>query len=143
VGFGVAAELAAGRREERAVRAASMRDRLVAGVLAAVPAARLNGHPTQRLPGNAHFSFAGVEGEAILLNLDLAGIACSSGSACASGTTEPSHVLTAMGVPGEWAGGCVRMTLGEANEEGDVERVLAVLPEVVAKLRRLSPVYPN
>ncbi len=143
VGFGVAAELAVAKREERAARAASLRDRLVAGVLAQIPDARLNGHSTKRLPGNAHFSFLGVEGEAILLNLDLEGIACSSGSACASGTTEPSHVLTAMGLPGEWAGGSVRLTLGEANDAGDVDRALEVLPRVVAKLRRLSPVYPN
>ena len=99
----------------------------------------LNGHPTQRLPNNVNVSFQYVEGESILLNLDLLGIAASSGSACASGSNEPSHVLVATGIPTEIAHGSLRFTVGPDNTDGDVDYVLSVLPEIVQRLRAMSP----
>ncbi len=118
-------------------RLQALRDRLIAGVLA-IPRSRLTGHPTERLSNNASFCFEGVEGESILLNLDLLGIAASSGSACTSGSVEPSHVLVAMGLPPEWSHGSLRLTLGRSNTDADVEQVLSVLPGVIEKLRSLG-----
>jgi cysteine desulfurase len=115
----------------------SLRDRLISGVLQ-IPRSQLTGHPTQRLPNNASFCFEGVEGESILLNLDLLGIAASSGSACTSGSVEPSHVLVAMGLAPEWSHGSLRLTVGRENTEEDVDRVLAILPGVIEKLRGLG-----
>jgi len=112
-------------------------DRLIEGILK-IPHSRLTGHPTERLPSNASFCFAGVEGESILLNLDMLGIAASSGSACTSGSVEPSHVLVAMGLAPEWSHGSLRLSLGKENTEEDVERVISVLPGVVEKLRGLG-----
>jgi len=117
-----------------------MRDRLMAGVLE-IPHCRLNGHPEKRLPGNLNFSFEYIEGESLLLMLDQMGICCSTGSACSSGSSDPSHVLRAIGVPPKTAQGSLRLTLGDANSGKDIDYVLEVLPEVVGKLRAISPFY--
>jgi len=103
----------------------------------------LNGHPKKRLYNNVNISFRYVEGEALLLSLDMKGIAASSGSACSSGSLDPSHVLLAMGLPHESAHGSIRMTLGRDNTEEDIEYVLEVLPEIVERLRAMSPLYEN
>jgi cysteine desulfurase len=117
----------------------SMRDRLIKGVLDSIPNTRLNGHPEKRLPGNFNVSFEFIEGESMLLWLDDAGICASTGSACTSGSLEPSHVLLATGLPVELSHGSLRLTVGDANTEGDVDVVLEVLPKVVKKLRDMSP----
>lgn len=106
-----------------------------------IPHCRLNGHPERRLPGNLNFSFEYIEGESLLLMLDQMGICSSTGSACSSGSLDPSHVLSAIGVPPEIAQGSLRLTLGDANTEEDVDYVLEVLPQVVEKLRAISPFY--
>lgn len=137
VGLSVALEAAEARREAVAAHCAALRDRLIAGVLTHIPQTRLNGHPTQRLPNNANFSFAAVEGEPILLGLDLAGIAASSGSACSSGSLEPSHVLLALGQSADTARGSLRLTLGKDNTEAEVDYLLGVLTDLVARLRAL------
>ena len=137
IGLSVALEAADGRREETGRHCAALRDRIVREVLARVPGSRLNGHPAQRLPNNANFSFAGIEGEPILLGLDMAGIAASSGSACSSGSLEPSHVLLALGQSAEVARGSLRLTLGKDNTDAEVDYLLEVLPDLVERLRRL------
>jgi len=141
VGMGKAIELAtadiAGHNEK--IRA--MRDRLIKTVLVEIPHTRLNGHPEKRLPGNFNVSFEFIEGESMLLWLDDEGICASTGSACTSGSLEPSHVLLATGVPVEVSHGSLRLTLGDANTEQDVDTVLAVLPKVVSRLRAMSPLY--
>jgi cysteine desulfurase len=136
VGASEALRLAYEEMGETTERVRALRDRLIAGVLR-IPCSRLTGHPVWRLPGNASFCFEGVEGESILLNLDLLGIAASSGSACTSGSVEPSHVLVALGLPPEWSHGSLRLTLGKENTEEDVEAVLDVLPCVIERLRSL------
>jgi len=141
VGLATALRLAHENREENNRRIAALRDRLIQGVLAAIPDAFLTGHPTERLPNSASFVFGGVEGESILLNLDLMGVAASSGSACTSGALEPSHVLTALGLPVEVCHGSLRLTLGNENTQDDVDYVLSALPATVSKLRAMSPVY--
>lgn len=118
-------------------RLIALRDRLIAGVLT-IPGSHLTGHPTDRLPNNASFCFEGVEGESILLSLDLQGIAASTGSACTSGSADPSHVLLAMGLPVELAHGSLRLTLGKDNTDEDVDIVLAALPGIIEKLRMLG-----
>jgi cysteine desulfurase len=143
VGLARALALATHDRESEAQRLAALRDRLIAGVLGAIPDTFLTGHPTHRLPNSASFCFKGIDGEATLLQLDLAGVAASSGSACASGEAEPSHVLTAMGVESRLAVSGLRLTLGRENTAQDVDYVLGVLPEIVRKLRVLSPLYPS
>ena len=135
VGMGEALSLAAAELSEYTAHVTALRDRLIHGVLSAVPDARLNGHPVLRLPGNANFSFPGVEGESLLMRLDLAGIACSSGSACTSGSLEPSHVLSAMGLSPDTARSSVRFSLGRDNTAEEIDRVLAVLPPIVEDLR--------
>ena len=135
VGMGEALSLAAAELYEYTAHVTALRDRLIHGVLSAVPDARLNGHPVLRLPGNANFSFPGVEGESLLMRLDLAGIACSSGSACTSGSLEPSHVLSAMGLSPDMARSSVRFSLGRDNTAEEIDRVLAVLPPIVEDLR--------
>ena len=135
VGMGEALSLAAAELSEYTAHVTTLRDRLIHGVLSAVPDARLNGHPVLRLPGNANFSFPGVEGESLLMRLDLAGIACSSGSACTSGSLEPSHVLSAMGLSPDTARSSVRFSLGRDNTAEEIDRVLAVLPPIVEDLR--------
>lgn len=117
-------------------RLIALRDRLIAGLLT-IPGSRLTGHPTERLPNNASFCFEGVEGESILLNLDLLGIAASTGSACTSGSVDPSHVLVALGLPPEWSHGSLRLTLGKRNTDADVDVILSALPGIVEKLRGL------
>lgn len=139
VGFGKAAEIAARDLKDEYERTKRLRDRLVQGILEKIPEVRLNGHPVRRLPHNANFSFAYVEGESMLLSLDLKGIAASSGSACSSRALEPSHVLKAIGLPYELIHGSLRMTLGRANDEEDIDYVLEVLPEIVNRLRSFSP----
>jgi cysteine desulfurase len=117
-------------------RISALRDRLIEGLLT-IPGSHLTGHPLERLPNNASFCFEGVEGESILLNLDLLGIAASTGSACTSGSMDPSHVLLAMGLPVELAHGSLRLTLGKGNSDEDVDTILSVLPGIVEKLRGL------
>ena len=137
VGLSVALEAANARRDETSRHCAALRDRIVVQVLERVPGSRLNGHPTRRLPNNANFSFPGVEGEPILLGLDMAGIAASSGSACSSGSLEPSHVLLALGQSAEVARGSLRLTLGRDNTEEQVDYLINVLVDLVERLRRL------
>ena len=140
VGLATALKLAHEKRESNNARITGLRERLVSGVLDSIPDAQLTGHPTKRLPNNASFVFRGIEGEAILLSLDLMGVAASSGSACTSGAVEPSHVLTSMQVPPEVCQGSLRLTLGNENTQQDVDYVLSVLPAIVRKLRSMSPV---
>ena len=137
VGLSLALEAANSVREETSQRCAAMRDRIIEAVLERIPGSRLNGHPSQRLPNNVNFSFAGVEGEPILLGLDMAGIAASSGSACSSGSLEPSHVLLALGQSAETARGSPRLTLGRDNTEEGVEYLLGILVDLVHRLRQL------
>lgn len=139
VGLGVACELAAAHRTEENGRVKALRDRLAASVLASVPDSRLNGHPDRRLPNTANISFDFIEGEGILLLLDRCGIAASSGSACTSGSLEPSHVLKAMGVPFVAAHGSIRFSLSRYNTEADVDYTVQVLPQIVARLRAITP----
>ncbi len=137
VGAAVALALADREREEASAHCSRLRDRLVAGVLERIPGVRLNGHPTNRLPNNVNFTFEGVEGEPVLLGLDFAGVAASSGSACSSGSLEPSHVLLALGLHADLAHGSLRLTLGRDNTEEDVDYVLRVLPDLVGRLRAM------
>jgi cysteine desulfurase len=141
VGLGKAIELAVANLEESSKRLTAMRDRLISGVLNTIENVRLNGHPTKRLPGNANFSFEFIEGESLLLSLDMKGIAASSGSACTSGSLDPSHVLLAIGLPHEIAHGSLRLTLGDDNTDEDIDYVLEVLPGIVQKLREMSPLF--
>ena len=141
VGMGKAMELAVGSLEENAAKMIRLRDRLIRELPKRIPEIKLNGHPTDRLPNNVNYSIKYIEGESILLMLDLNGIAASSGSACTSGSLDPSHVLLAMGLTHEVAHGSVRMTLSEETTEEDVEYVLDVLPRVAERLRRMSPLY--
>jgi len=139
VGAAEALRLATDERDAEAARLTALRDNLIAGILA-IPGTRLTGHPTLRLPNNASFAFAGVEGESLLLALDLLGVAASSGSACTTGSIEPSHVLTAMGYSAPEARGHLRLTLGHSSTAEDVDFVLRELPAVVERLRALSTV---
>ncbi|MCH7736311.1 MAG: aminotransferase class V-fold PLP-dependent enzyme, partial [Chloroflexi bacterium] len=135
IGLSLALEAADAVREETSRHCSALRDQIIESVLERIPGSRLNGHPTQRLPNNANFSFSGVEGEPILLGLDMAGIAASSGSACSSGSLEPSHVLLALGQSAEIARGSLRLTLGRDNTEEEVEYLLGVLVDLVQRLR--------
>ncbi len=143
VGFGYAAELASEQLDSEAVRLTELRDRLISGLQESIDHIQLNGHPRQRLPNNVNVSVDYVEGESMLLNLDLEGISASSGSACTSGSLEPSHVLLACGLPHEQAHGSLRLTLGKWTVEEDIDRVLDVLPGIVAKLRAMSPLLKS
>ena len=140
LGMAAALEEACARLEENAARVSALRDRLIAG-LSAIPHAALNGAAAPRLPGNVNFCFEGIEGESLLLMLDDAGIAASSGSACTSGSLDPSHVLLAIGRPHEVAHGSLRLSLSEANTDEDVEHILREVPRVVNYLRACSPVW--
>jgi cysteine desulfurase len=140
VGLGRAVEIRARDMKEEAERVTALRDRLWDGIQARVPAVRLNGHPTERLPGTANICYRNVESESIVLGLDLKGIAVSAGSACTAGSVEPSHVLVAMGVPLDWAMGAVRSSLGRSTTAEDVDDVVAAVTDVVAKVRKAMPV---
>jgi cysteine desulfurase len=139
VGLAAALTLSQAERPSEAARLTALRQRLIEGVLAAIPDAYLTGHRSQRLANHASFVVRGVEAEGMLIGLDMAGICASSGSACTSGAQEPSHVLTAMGVPRSDAAGHLRLSLGHSNSDADVTRVLSVLPPLVSRLRELSP----
>ncbi|MDR0928399.1 MAG: aminotransferase class V-fold PLP-dependent enzyme, partial [Oscillospiraceae bacterium] len=141
VGMGKAIELATANLDEHAARLIAMRDRLIDGILDRIPETRLNGHRTQRLPGNVNVSVRYIEGEALLLSLDLAGIAASSGSACTSGSLDPSHVLLGIGLPHEIAHGSLRLSLGDFNTDDEIDAVLKKLPEIVTRLRNMSPLF--
>lgn len=141
VGLGKAIELATADIETKASKIRAMRDRLIKEIPEKIPFVKLNGHPTDRLCGNVNFSFNFIEGEALLLMLDLNGIAASSGSACTSGSLDPSHVLLALGLPHEIAHGSLRLSIGEINTDEDIDYVLEVLPTIVQRLRDMSPLY--
>ena len=138
VGLGKAIELAAANLEANAARMTALRDKLIEGIMARIPDVKLNGHRTNRLPNNVNVSVRYVEGEALLLRLDLAGVAGSSGSACTSGSLDPSHVLLAIGLPHEIAHGSLRLTLGNETTEADIDYVLDKLPGIVSDLRAMS-----
>ncbi len=141
VGFGEACSLAQRDMASEEKRLAYLRDKLIEGILEKVKNSRLNGHPGKRLPGNVNVSVEGVEGESMLLNLDLVGVCASSGSACTSSILEPSHVLTAIGISPEVAHSSLRFTLGMENNEQDIDYLLEVLPGIVERLRAMSPIY--
>ncbi|ABP67832.1 aminotransferase, class V [Caldicellulosiruptor saccharolyticus DSM 8903] len=141
VGLGKAIELATQNLSEYAAKLQKLRDKLIDGVLSKIDYVRLNGDRYNRLPNNANFSFEFIEGESLLLMLDMKGIAASSGSACTSGSLDPSHVLLAIGLEHEVAHGSLRITLGEDNTEEDIDYLLEVLPEIVSRLRDMSPLY--
>jgi cysteine desulfurase len=137
VGMVRALSLATAEREEVSAHCARLRDHLVKGINDRIPGSRLNGHPTERLPNNVNFSFENVDGEPILLGLDMKGICASSGSACSSGSLEPSHVLLALGQSADLARGSLRLTLGRNNTEEEVDYLLSLLPELIHKLREM------
>ena len=137
MGLAAALEMADAHREETGLLCRTLRDRIIDEISSRVPDCVLNGHPTERLPNNVNFSFEGVEGEPILLGLDLQGIAASSGSACSSGSLEPSHVLLALGQTADLARGSLRITLGRNNPDAEVDRLLTVLTGLIQELRQL------
>ena len=141
VGLGKAAELAALEMDEISSRVKTLRDKLIAGIFDRLPDVKLNGHPTLRLPNNANVSIAGVEGESMILLMDMNSVCVSSGSACTSGTLDPSHVLLALGMSHETAHGSVRFTFGKSNTDEHVDHVLHTFPCVVDRLRAMSPLY--
>lgn len=141
VGLGAAIQLATEQLEENRAKMTALRDRLMTGIQTRISEVKLNGHPTNRLPNNVNFSFKYIEGESILLMLDMNGIAASSGSACTSGSLDPSHVLLALGLPHEIAHGSVRLTLGDETTEEDIDYTIDVLEKTVARLRAMSPLY--
>ena len=140
VGISVALEAASRERLANSAHCQALRDRIIDHISTNVPRSRLNGHPTERLPNNVNFSFEGVEGEPVLLGLDMAGVAASSGSACSSGSLEPSHVLLALGQSADLARGSLRITLGKYNTSEEVDYLLEKLPELIDKLRRLPSI---
>jgi cysteine desulfurase len=123
------------------LRFKTYRDRLIEQILTTIPRTHLNGHPTDRLPNNAHFRFDGIEGESLLLSLKDKDIAVSTGSACSSKTLEASHTLIALGLLHEEAHGSLQLTVGRFTKEADIDAVLAALPDIVVRLRELSPLY--
>ena len=141
VGLGQAIELACRTLPERAARISALRDHMIGRILAEIPYTRLNGHPEKRLPGNVNVSIRFIEGEALLLRLDIAGIAASTGSACASGSLDPSHVLLAIGLPHEIAHGSLRLSLSEENTLEEADYAVDQLKEIVRFLRNMSPLY--
>ncbi|MBC2396441.1 cysteine desulfurase NifS [Clostridium tetanomorphum] len=144
VGMGKAIEIAVSELNEEAARLKALRDKLINGVMERIPYTKINGPVGQnRLPGSANFSFIGIEGEALLLSLDFEGVCASTGSACASGSLDPSHVLLAMGLSHELAHGSLRLSLGAGSTEEDVDYVLNVLPEIVQRLRNMSPLWED
>ena len=143
VGIGTATARAIRTMEERTKKEAQLRDYLIERVLAEVPYTKLNGHPVMRLPNNANFSFRFIEGESLLIMLDMKGICASSGSACTSGSLDPSHVLLAIGLPHEIAHGSLRLTLSEDTTKEEIDYVIESIKEIVAKLRSMSPLYED
>lgn len=143
VGFKKAVELAFSSMEVRAKQEAELRDYLIDRVLAEIPYVRLNGHRTKRLPNNANFSFQFIEGESLLIMLDMKGICASSGSACTAGSLDPSHVLMAIGLPHEIAHGSLRLTLSDETTKEDIDYTIEQIKEIVAKLRSMSPLYED
>ena len=143
VGFGKAVEIAMNNMQERIDKEIALRDRLIEKVLKRVPYTRLNGDRTKRLPNNVNFSFQFIEGESLLIMLDMKGICASSGSACTSGSLDPSHVLLAIGLPHEIAHGSLRLTLSEENTEEEIDYVVDAIVEIVERLRSMSPLYED
>ncbi|MCI9103951.1 MAG: cysteine desulfurase NifS [Lachnospiraceae bacterium] len=143
VGFGKAAQMAAEHMEEWADKERELRDYLIQRVLAEVPYTRLNGHRTNRLPNNCNFAFQFIEGESLLIMLDMAGICASSGSACTSGSLDPSHVLLAIGLPHEIAHGSLRITLSHENTREEMDYVVGEIKRIVERLRSMSPLYED
>ncbi|NLY89306.1 MAG: cysteine desulfurase NifS [Firmicutes bacterium] len=141
VGMAKALELAVAGLEETVPRLVELRDYFISQLVSRIDHVKLNGHPTRRLPGNINVSFEFVEGESILLNLDRKGVAASSGSACTSGSLDPSHVLLAMGLSHETAHGSLRLTLGKENTKEQLDYVLGILEETITRLREISPLY--
>ena len=141
VGYGKAAELAKTNMDEHIERLTSLRTKLIDGILEKIPYTRVNGSLENRLPGNVNFSFEFIEGEGILLMLDMLGIAASSGSACTSGSLDPSHVLMAIGLPHEIAHGSLRLSIGDFTTEEDIDYIIEKLPAVIERLRMMSPLY--
>lgn len=141
VALGKAIEDAVEEMDETTARLKYLRDKIIKGILENIDYARLNGHPEERLPGNVNISFEFIEGESMLLLLDANGICASSGSACTSGSLDPSHVLLAIGLPHEKAHGSLRISLGYQNTEEEVDKLLEVLPPIVQRLREMSPLY--
>lgn len=141
IGFAKALELSMADFEKHVSHSSALRDRLIEKVLERIPYTRLNGHPTQRHPGNANFCFEFIEGESLLLSLDMVGIAGSSGSACTSGSLDPSHVLMAIGLPHEIAHGSLRLTVGDFTTQEDIDYAVEQLVVIVERLRSMSPLY--
>lgn len=143
IGIGTATARAMRTMEERTEKETELRDYLISRVMNEVPHVKLNGHPTKRLPNNANFSFRFIEGESLLIMLDMKGICGSSGSACTSGSLDPSHVLLAIGLPHEIAHGSLRLTLSEETTKEDIDYVVESIKEIVANLRKMSPLYED
>ncbi len=141
VGLAKALEIASENMDQHNKKLTALRDRTINEIQHKIPFVKLNGHREKRLPGNVNFSFEFIEGESLLLMLDMKGIAASSGSACTSGSLDPSHVLLAIGLPHETAHGSLRITFGEENTDQDVDYLMEVLPEIVQRLREMSPLY--
>jgi cysteine desulfurase len=143
VGMGKAAEITQAEMKTESRRLALLKDRLIKGLTENIPSSFLNGHPTQRLPDNANVRFSYIEGESLILSLDMLGVACSSGSACTSKTLEPSHVLLAIGLRHEEAHGSLLFTLGKQNTGEDVDYIVNAMPDIVKRLRAISPLTPK
>jgi len=143
IGFSRAAELAKTEMQQETERLIKLRDRFIRGLVGAVPYSFLNGHPTKRLPNNVAVRYSFIEGESMLLSLDMLGVAASSGSACTAKTLEPSHVLIALGLKHEEAHGSLLFTLGRQNTEEEVDYVIRVMPDIVKRLRKMSPLTPK
>jgi len=141
VGLGKAAELARLALADDAARVSALRDRLEQGLLARIPDSRANGGSAPRTPNTSNITFSGIEGEALVIALDLKGLACSTGAACSSGAVEPSHVLTAIGLPASEARASLRFSLGRRTTAAEVDAALELIPTAVAQLRQLSPTY--
>lgn len=143
VAFGKAIEIAMADLEKNARHLTTLRDRLIQGIMGKIPQVRLNGHPVKRLPGNVNLCFDYIEGEAILLSLDLIGVSASSGSACSSGSLDPSHVLLAIGLPVGIAHGSLRLSVGKSTSREDVDYVIEELVKIIERLRKMSPLDAN
>ncbi|KPJ72074.1 cysteine desulfurase, partial [candidate division TA06 bacterium DG_78] len=141
VGMAKAVDIMQREMYEEVKRFKAYRDKLIKNILEKIPRSYLNGHPTERLPNNAHFRFDGIEGESLLLLLKVKDIAVSTGSACSSKTLEPSHTLLSLGLSHEQAHGSLELTCGRFNKDEDIDRVLDVLPDAVERLRKMSPLY--